>query len=64
MTTHFIAGKWQAGQGETLQSLNPVTQAVIWQGQGADASQVDAAVRAAIARADTPGAVVLLIHGA
>ena len=47
MTTHFIAGKWQAGQGEALQSLNPVTQAVIWQGQGADASQVEAAVQAA-----------------
>lgn len=47
MTTHYIAGNWQAGQGETLQSLNPVTQAVIWQGQGADASQVDAAVQAA-----------------
>ena len=47
MTTHYIAGNWQAGQGETLQSLNPVTQAVIWQGQGADASQVSAAVQAA-----------------
>ena len=47
MTTHYIAGNWQAGQGETLQSLNPVTQAVIWQGQGADASQVDTAVQAA-----------------
>jgi len=47
MTTHYIAGNWQAGRGEALQSLNPVTQAVIWQGQGADASQVDAAVQAA-----------------
>lgn len=47
MTTHYIAGNWQAGQGETLQSLNPVTQAVVWQGQGAEASQVDAAVQAA-----------------
>lgn len=34
MTTHYIAGNWQAGQGETLQSLNPVTQSVVWQGQG------------------------------
>ena len=47
MTTHYIAGNWLAGQGKALQSLNPVTQAVIWQGQGADASQVDAAVQAA-----------------
>lgn len=47
MTTHFIAGAWQAGLGEPLQSLNPVTQAVVWAGQGADASQVEAAVAAA-----------------
>ncbi|MBV4508081.1 succinylglutamate-semialdehyde dehydrogenase [Pseudomonas sp. BW13M1] len=47
MNTHYIAGHWLAGQGETLQSLNPVTQAVIWQGQGADAAQVEAAVQAA-----------------
>ena len=47
MTTHYIAGQWLAGQGEALQSLNPVTQAVIWQGQGADAAQVDNAVQAA-----------------
>ncbi|MBC3412100.1 succinylglutamate-semialdehyde dehydrogenase [Pseudomonas sp. SWRI51] len=47
MTTHFIAGQWLAGQGEALQSLNPVTQAVVWSGQGADAAQVDAAVQAA-----------------
>lgn len=47
MTTHFIAGQWLAGQGEALQSLNPVTQTVVWAGQGADAAQVDAAVQAA-----------------
>ncbi|NBA95701.1 succinylglutamate-semialdehyde dehydrogenase [Pseudomonas sp. R5(2019)] len=47
MTTLYIAGNWQAGQGEPLQSLNPVTQAVIWSGQGATAEQVDAAVSAA-----------------
>ncbi len=47
MTTHYIAGTWQAGQGEALQSLNPVSQQVIWQGQGADAGQVEAAVQAA-----------------
>lgn len=47
MNTHYIAGQWLAGQGEALQSLNPVTQAVIWQGQGADAAQVEAAVQAA-----------------
>ncbi|MGH8465252.1 MAG: aldehyde dehydrogenase family protein, partial [Pseudomonas sp.] len=47
MTTHFIAGVWQAGQGEALQSLDPVSQKVIWQGQGAAAEQVDSAVKAA-----------------
>ncbi|WP_184959672.1 succinylglutamate-semialdehyde dehydrogenase [Pseudomonas vranovensis] len=47
MTTHFIAGSWQAGQGEALQSLNPVSQQVVWQGQGANAAQVDSAVKAA-----------------
>ncbi|MBS7600044.1 succinylglutamate-semialdehyde dehydrogenase [Pseudomonas sp. RC2C2] len=47
MTTHFIAGSWQAGQGEALQSLDPVSQQVVWQGQGANAEQVDSAVKAA-----------------
>lgn len=47
MTTHYIAGTWQAGQGEALQSLDPVSQNVIWQGQGAAPVQVEAAVQAA-----------------
>ena len=47
MTTHFIDGEWQAGQGEAFSSLDPVTQAVLWQGQGATAAQVDIAVKAA-----------------
>ncbi|MDG9882615.1 succinylglutamate-semialdehyde dehydrogenase [Pseudomonas sp. GD04058] len=47
MTTHYIAGQWLAGQGGALQSLNPVTQAVIWAGQGANAGQVEQAVAAA-----------------
>ena len=47
MNTHYIAGQWQPGQGESLQSLDPVGQAVLWQGQGATAAQVDAAVSAA-----------------
>lgn len=47
MTTHFIAGSWQTGQGEALQSLDPVSQQVVWQGQGASAEQVDSAVKAA-----------------
>jgi succinylglutamic semialdehyde dehydrogenase len=47
MSTLYIAGAWQAGQGEAFESLNPVTQQVIWSGQGASAAQVDDAVAAA-----------------
>ncbi|RMH86442.1 succinylglutamate-semialdehyde dehydrogenase [Pseudomonas sp. AOB-7] len=47
MSTHYIAGHWYAGEGEPLQSLDPVSQAVIWQGRGASAAQVDQAVQAA-----------------
>ncbi|WP_372876180.1 succinylglutamate-semialdehyde dehydrogenase [Pseudomonas sp.] len=53
MSTHYIAGSWQLGQGEALESLNPVTQAVVWRGQAASAAQVEAAVAAA--RAAFPG---------
>ncbi len=47
MSTLYIAGAWQAGQGETITSLNPVTQQVLWSGQGATAGQVELAVQAA-----------------
>nr|WP_218583836.1 succinylglutamate-semialdehyde dehydrogenase [Pseudomonas akapageensis] len=47
MSTHYIAGAWQEGQGEPLESLNPVSQQVIWSGKGANAAQVDSAVSAA-----------------
>jgi succinylglutamic semialdehyde dehydrogenase len=47
MSTLYIAGDWQPGQGEAFESLNPVTQDVIWSGRGASAAQVDAAVAAA-----------------
>lgn len=47
MNTHYIAGQWQPGQGESLQSLDPVSQAVLWQGRDATAAQVDAAVASA-----------------
>lgn len=47
MSTLYIAGAWQNGQGEAFESLNPVTQQVLWAGQGASAEQVDAAVKAA-----------------
>ncbi|PZW69576.1 succinylglutamic semialdehyde dehydrogenase [Pseudomonas sp. URMO17WK12:I1] len=47
MSTHYIAGLWQIGQGDALQSLNPVSQQVLWEGREADAAQVEAAVQAA-----------------
>ncbi|WP_337056166.1 succinylglutamate-semialdehyde dehydrogenase [Pseudomonas sp. USHLN015] len=47
MSTHYIAGAWQPGQGEAFDSLNPVTQESVWSGQGASAEQVEAAVAAA-----------------
>lgn len=47
MSTHYIAGAWQVGQGEAFDSLNPVTQESVWSGQGASAEQVEAAVAAA-----------------
>ncbi|MFK7698691.1 succinylglutamate-semialdehyde dehydrogenase [Pseudomonas caspiana] len=47
MSTLYIAGNWQAGQGEAFESLNPVTQQVVWSGQGATTAQVEAAVGAA-----------------
>ncbi|MCD5992696.1 succinylglutamate-semialdehyde dehydrogenase [Pseudomonas sp. CDFA 602] len=47
MSSLYIAGAWQAGQGDAFDSLNPVTQQVLWSGQGATANQVEAAVQAA-----------------
>ncbi len=29
MSTHYIAGLWQIGQGDALQSLNPVSKQVL-----------------------------------
>lgn len=45
--TQWIAGNWQAGNGESMQSLNPFSGEVIWQGQGATAEQVEQAVASA-----------------
>lgn len=47
MNTHYIAGQWLAGDGEPLESLDPVSQAVVWSGRAASAAQVAAAVAAA-----------------
>ncbi|AJR07285.1 succinylglutamate-semialdehyde dehydrogenase [Photobacterium gaetbulicola] len=45
--TQWIAGRWLAGEGQAMQSLNPYTAEVVWQGQAATAEQVEQAVSAA-----------------
>ena len=47
MSTLYIAGAWQNGLGEAIESLNPVTQQVVWAGNSANAEQVSEAVKAA-----------------
>ncbi|MBX8485516.1 succinylglutamate-semialdehyde dehydrogenase [Pseudomonas cichorii] len=47
MSTLYIAGVWQDGQGDAFDSLNPVTQQVLWSGRSASASQVETALQAA-----------------
>ncbi|MGL5586252.1 MAG: succinylglutamate-semialdehyde dehydrogenase [Plesiomonas sp.] len=43
----WINGQWLAGEGEPLQSLNPATAHIIWQGKAASAAQIEAALWAA-----------------
>ena len=45
--TQWIAGNWRAGDGEQMQSLNPFSGEVIWQGKGATGEQVEQAVSSA-----------------
>lgn len=45
--TQWIAGRWLAGEGQAMQSLNPYTNDVVWQGLSATAEQVEQAVSAA-----------------
>ncbi len=47
MNSLYIAGSWLSGQGELFESRNPVTQDVLWAGNGATAEQVESAVQAA-----------------
>ncbi|MBT1443827.1 succinylglutamate-semialdehyde dehydrogenase [Shewanella sp. JM162201] len=45
--TQFINGQWLAGEGKSMQSVNPANGEVIWQAKSATPIQVDAAVMAA-----------------
>ncbi|MBU2978629.1 succinylglutamate-semialdehyde dehydrogenase [Alteromonas sp. C1M14] len=46
-TTLFINGEWIAGQGHTIESVDPAKNQVIWEGQSATPEQVDLAIKAA-----------------
>lgn len=58
MNTHLINNQWHTGQGPAFNSVNPSNGEVVWQGNGANAEQVDSAINAARAAqvqwADTP----------
>ncbi|MFT4938062.1 MAG: succinylglutamic semialdehyde dehydrogenase [Paraglaciecola sp.] len=45
--THYIAGKWLAGEGHPIQSIDPAKKEIIWQAKSASSAQVDEAVNAA-----------------
>lgn len=44
---HYLGGHWIQGQGEIFVSKNPVDGSIIWQGNSATASEVNAACEAA-----------------
>ncbi len=43
----YINGKFSPGSGDVFQSFNPATGEIIWEGAGADANDVDSAVKSA-----------------
>ena len=45
--SHLINGHWVASKGSTFESLNPVSQDVIWSGTAADSKTVDDAIQSA-----------------
>jgi succinylglutamic semialdehyde dehydrogenase len=47
MNQHFVGGAWVNGSGSSFASVNPVTQATVWQGNAAGSAEVNAAVSAA-----------------
>lgn len=46
-TTHFIDGQWVAGEGRAFDSIDPAKNLSVWNGRGASALQVDAAIASA-----------------
>ena len=45
--THLINNQWLMGHGPSFDSVNPANNDILWQGQGADAKQVDDAIKSA-----------------
>ncbi len=43
----FVDGRWQGGEGDSFASSDPATQAPVWRGHAASASQIDAAIAGA-----------------
>jgi succinylglutamic semialdehyde dehydrogenase len=46
-TTHFINGRWCAGEDLSFESIDPAKNASVWEGKAASSAQVDKAVLAA-----------------
>ncbi|MFT5277420.1 MAG: succinylglutamic semialdehyde dehydrogenase, partial [Granulosicoccus sp.] len=47
VSTHFIDGKWVAGLGHDVNSVDPAKNTVIWSAKSASSAQVDDAISAA-----------------
>ena len=58
MNTQLINNRWHNGQGPAFTSVNPSNGETVWQGNGANADQVNSAIKAArtaqLSWADTP----------
>ncbi|MBT1449855.1 succinylglutamate-semialdehyde dehydrogenase [Glaciecola sp. XM2] len=46
-TTHFINGRWAAGEGELFESIDPAKNQSVWKGKAASPEQVESALLAA-----------------
>lgn len=47
MNTQLINNQWLVGKGPAFDSINPSNGEIVWQGNGANAEQVDSAIKAA-----------------
>ncbi|WP_350609873.1 aldehyde dehydrogenase family protein, partial [Pseudoalteromonas sp. 41-MNA-CIBAN-0057] len=47
MNTQLINNQWLVGKGPAFDSINPSNGEIVWQGNGANAEQVDSDIKAA-----------------